>query len=64
MEFDKNDLVTLVTIDTKLDGLVVTVTEIRDEQKLHANRISSLEKWRSWTAGVGAAVGGYLGFIK
>lgn len=64
MEFDKNDLVTLVTIDTKLDGLVVTVTEIRDEQKLHSKRIGSLEKWRSWTAGVGAGVAGYLGFLK
>ena len=60
----KNERVTLERMDQKLDDLILVVVEVKDSLKSNSDRISSLERWRSWMVGVGSAVSGYLTFLR
>jgi len=55
---------TLERVDQKLDDLILVVREIKESLDKHADRIGSLERWRSWMVGVGSAISGYLTFLR
>lgn len=48
-------------VEGKLDSLIDLVKAQGVRTDAHDKRLSSLERWRTWSAGVGATVAGLLG---
>ncbi len=51
----------LKIINLSLDKLTAIIDR---RQENNSKRISSLEKWRNWTTGIGVAIVGFIGFFK
>lgn len=53
---------TLGRIEGTLSGLDEKITRMSTAVDALGPRVSSLEKWRAWTAGVAAAIGALIGW--
>ena len=64
---DFNLMETIFDMHEKITRLVVQNEMMLHIQEQHSQKISTLEKWKSRTAAIGAAsglIGGFLGYIK
>lgn len=60
---DRELVRSLGRLEGKLDALITTVGAIKEDQKVHDNRISSLEGDRKWILGGAAVLGALLAFV-